>query len=570
MDTPAAAPKVTFDVHPSRYRHWTLTVEGNSSAGARAEAGGRSIGEGEVARLVMKVQPFGGQSSELELKSNSYDLSVDIELADAVQRLRFEHPQVKVCVVTSGHEKIFCAGANIYMLASSTHPFKVNFCKYTNETRLAIEDASQHSGLKFLAACNGATAGGGYELALACDEIVLTDDGSSTVSLPEVPLLGVLPGTGGLTRVVDKRKVRRDLADAFSTLAEGVKGKRAVEWGLVDAVVPRSKFADTVAQRARELAAGSPALDRGPGIQLDAIQPKIDGAAFEYRHVSLKIDEKARTAELTVRAPPGEVPKTAAEALAKGADGYAIRMARELDDALLRLRFDHETIGLVLVRTEGDLAKAHAVGELLSGPEKDSWILRETRLNLARTLRRFDVTARSFFAVVDEKSCFSGPLFELLVACDRSYVLDSGGVRLWPGALSSGALPGWNGLSRLQTRFLAQPEQPQRVLAAAKEGPLEAATANKLGLATVFADDIDFEEELRVAVEERASLSPDALTGMEQNYRFAGPETLATKIFGRLSAWQNWIFIRPNATGERGALTMYGKPERPQFDYRRT
>jgi benzoyl-CoA-dihydrodiol lyase len=516
------------------------------------------------------VQPFGGQSSELELKSNSYDLSVDIELADAVQRLRFEHPQVKVCVVTSGHEKIFCAGANIYMLASSTHPFKVNFCKYTNETRLAIEDASQNSGIRFLAACNGATAGGGYELALACDEIVLTDDGSSTVSLPEVPLLGVLPGTGGLTRVVDKRKVRRDLADAFSTLAEGVKGKRAVEWGLVDAVVPRSKFADTVAQRARELAAGSPALDRGPGIQLDAIQPKIDGAAFEYRHVSLKIDEKARTAELTVRAPPGEVPKTAAEALAKGADGYAIRMARELDDALLRLRFDHETIGLVLVRTEGDLAKAHAVGELLSGPEKDSWILRETRLNLARTLRRFDVTARSFFAVVDEKSCFSGPLFELLVACDRSYLLDSGGVRLWPGALSGGALPGWNGLSRLQTRFLAQPEQAQKVLAAAKEGPLEAATANKLGLATVFADDIDFEEELRVAVEERASLSPDALTGMEQNYRFAGPETLATKIFGRLSAWQNWIFFRPNATGERGALTMYGKPERPQFDYRRT
>jgi len=544
MDTPAAPPKLSFDTHPSRYRHWTLSVEG------------------EIARLTMKVTPFGGANTELELKSNSYDLSVDIELADAVQRLRFEHPQVKACVITSGHEKIFCAGANIYMLASSTHPFKVNFCKYTNETRLAIEDASQHSGLKFLAACNGATAGGGYELALACDEIVLVDDGSSTVSLPEVPLLGVLPGTGGLTRVVDKRRVRRDLADAFSTLAEGVKGKRAVEWGLVDAVVPRSKFADTIAQKARELAAKAPNIERGKGIQLDEIG--------EYKHVSLEIDEKARVAHLTVRAPAGEVPKTAAEALAKGAQGWALRMARELDHALLRLRFEHETIGLVLVRTEGDRAKAHAVGELLAGPEKDSWILRETRLNLARTLRRMDVTARSFFAVVDEKSCFSGPLFELLMACDRQYVLDTDGVAVHPGSLSAGALPGWNGLSRLQTRFLADPAKADKVLAAAKEGPIDAAKANKLGLATVHADDIDFEEELRVAVEERASLSPDALTGMEQNYRFAGPETLATKIFGRLSAWQNWIFIRPNATGERGALTMYGKPERPQFDMRRT
>jgi benzoyl-CoA-dihydrodiol lyase len=552
MDTTAAAPRLTFDVHPSRYRHWSLQIDG------------------EVARLIMKVQPFGGANTELELKSNSYDLSVDIELCDAVQRLRFEHPQVKCCVVTSGHEKIFCAGANIYMLASSTHPFKVNFCKYTNETRLSMEDASQHSGVKFLAACNGATAGGGYELALACDEIVLVEDGSSTVSLPEVPLLGVLPGTGGLTRVVDKRKVRRDLADAFSTLAEGVKGKRAVEWGLVDAVVPRSKFADTIAQKARELAARAPAVDRGPGIQLDAIEPRIDGGLFEYRHVTLKVSEKSRTAELTVRAPAGEVPKSAAEALAKGADGYAIRMARELDDALLRLRFQHENVGLVLVRTEGDRGKAHAVGELLAGPEKESWILRETRLNLARTLRRMDVTARSFFAVVDEKSCFAGPLFELLLACDRQYMLDADGVAMHPGALSGGALPGWNGLSRLQTRFLAQPQQAEKILAAAKEGPLDAAAANRLGLATVHADDIDFEEELRVAVEERASLSPDALTGMEQNYRFAGPETLATKIFGRLSAWQNWIFIRPNATGERGALTMYGKPERAQFDTRRT
>ncbi len=544
MDTTAPAPKLSFDTHPSKYRHWTLSIDG------------------DLARLVMKVQPFGGAQSEIELKSNSYDLSVDIELADAIDRLRFEHPNVKCCVITSAHDRIFCAGANIYMLAASTHPFKVNFCKYTNETRLAIEDASQHSGIRFLAACNGATAGGGYELALACDEIVLTDDGSSTVALPEVPLLGVLPGTGGLTRVVDKRKVRRDLADAFSTLAEGVKGKRAVEWGLVDAVIPRSRFADSIAQRARDLAARAPQVDRGPGIELDPIG--------EYRHVELRVNDKTRVAELTVRAPPGEVPKSAAEALAKGAKGWALRMARELDHAMLRLRFEHENVAVVIVRTEGDRAKAHAAGELLAGPEKDAWILRETRLLLARALRRMDVTARSFFAVVDQKSCFAGPLFELLLACDRSYVLDADGVEMWPGSLSAGELPGWNGLSRLQTRFLADPQRANKALAAAKEGPIAGETANELGLATAFADDIDFEEELRVAVEERASLSPDALTGMEQNYRFAGPETLATKIFGRLSAWQNWIFIRPNATGERGALTMYGKPERPQFDFRRT
>ncbi len=534
MDTPAQAPKLQFDTHPSKYRHWILAVDG------------------EIARLTMKVQPFGGANSELELKSNSYDLSVDIELADAIQRLRFEHPQVKCCMITSAHEKIFCAGANIYMLASSTHPFKVNFCKYTNETRLAIEDASQHSGIRFLAACNGATAGGGYELALACDEIVLIDDGSSTVALPEVPLLGVLPGTGGLTRVVDKRKVRRDLADAFSTLAEGVKGKRAVEWGLVDAVVPRSKFADTIAQRARDLAAKATAVPRGPAVELDPIG--------DYRHVALKLDEKSRRAELTVCGP------TEAKRV-EHASFWPLRMARELDHALLRLRFEHENVGLLIVRTEGDRKIAHQMGELLMA---DDGFTREVRLNLARTLRRLDVTARSLFAVVDQSSCFSGPLFELLLACDRSYVLDADGVEVWPGSLSAGALPGWNGLSRLETRFLADPQRAQRVLAAAKEGPIEAGTANQLGLATVFADDIDFEEELRVAVEERASISPDALTGMEQNFRFAGPETLATKIFGRLSAWQNWIFIRPNATGERGALTMYGKPERPQFDFRRT
>src|SRR6266852_3274816 len=370
MDKPEEAPRPSFETHPSRYRHWTLAVEG------------------EIARLTMKVQPFGGQDAEVELKSNSYDLSVDVELADAVQRLRFSHPSVKTVVITSGHDRIFCAGANIYMLASATHPFKVNFCKYTNETRLYLEEASAQSGLKSLAACNGATAGGGYELALACDEIVLSDDGSSTVSLPEVPLLAVLPGTGGLTRVVDKRKVRRDLADAFSTLAEGVKGKRAVEWGLVDAVVPRSKFAEAIQQRAKALAAAAPQVARGPGIELGPLEPRVSSDRIEYRHVTLELDQGARVGTLTVRAPEGEVPKNAAQALSRGADGWGIRAARELDDALLRLRFHHESIGLLLLRTEGDRAKAHAVGELLSGPDRNEWILRETRLLWQRVLRR--------------------------------------------------------------------------------------------------------------------------------------------------------------------------------------
>ncbi len=552
MDKPSAAPAVSFETHPSRYRHWKLEVDG------------------ELARLTLDVAPFAGVDGKIELKSNSYDLSVDIELADAVQRLRFEHPAVKCVVVTSADPKIFCSGANIYMLAASTHPFKVNFCKYTNETRLSIEEASAQSGQKYLAACNGATAGGGYELALACDQIVLVDDGSSTVSLPEVPLLAVLPGTGGLTRVVDKRKVRRDLADAFSTLAEGVKGKRAVEWGLIDASIPKSRFADGIAARAKELAATAAELARGPGIKLEALEPKVTPQGVEYRHVSLRIDQSAHVAELTVRAPDGEVPAGADAALAKGADGWAIRAARELDDALLRLRFQHENIGLVLLKTAGDLDKAHAVGELLAGKDKDAWILRETRLLWARVLRRLDVTAKSFFAVVDDKSCFAGPLFELLVAADRSFVLESEGVKVRPGQLSAGSLPGWSGLSRLASRFLDAPAKAAAVLSAGREASIQADAANKLGLATVFADDIDFEEELRVAVEERASLSPDALTGMEASYRFPGPETMATKIFGRLSAWQNWIFIRPNATGETGALTLYGKPERPRFDFRRT
>jgi benzoyl-CoA-dihydrodiol lyase len=545
-------PRVDYRTEPSRYKHWSLTFDG------------------PVATLGIDIAEDGGIREGYKLKLNSYDLGVDIELHDAIQRVRFEHPEVRTVVVTSLKDRVFCSGANIFMLGLSSHAWKVNFCKFTNETRLYMEDASENSGLRFLAACNGATAGGGYELALACDEIALTDDGSSTVSLPEVPLLAVLPGTGGLTRVVDKRKVRRDLADAFSTLAEGVKGKRAVQWGLVDAVIPRSKFVEGILARARALAAGASSSSRGPGIQLEALEPKVSPGKVEYRHVTLAVDGSSRIARLEVRAPDQDPPKSAEEALARGAAAWGIRAARELDDALLRLRFLHGEVGLVLLRTAGDRKKAHAAGELLGGPEKDAWILRETRLLWARVLRRLDVTAKSFFAVVDSSSCFAGPLFDLLVAADRSFVLDHALVGCRPGPLAGGLLPSWSGVSRLESRFFKDPSRAQAVLAAGREGEIDAARMDELGLCTVLADEIDFEEELRVAVEERASLSPDALTGMEASYRVVGPETMATKIFGRLSAWQNWIFIRPNATGEHGALTVYGKPERPKFDWRRT
>ncbi len=543
--------QIDFETHPDRYRHWKLAVDG------------------EIARLTMAVELRGGLRDDYELKLNSYDLGVDIELADAVQRLRFEHPEVRAVIVDSGIDRCFCAGANIPMLGSSTHAFKVNFCKFTNETRLTIEDASRHSGLAFLAALNGACAGGGYELALACDDIVLIDDGSSTVSLPEVPLLGVLPGTGGLTRVVDKRKVRRDLADVFCTTSEGVRGKRAVDWKLVDAVAPRSKFGEVVSERAQKLAARRAGRDKGPGVVLDPLAPKVEGGVIEYRYVKVELDDAARTATLTVTGPTDREPRSAAAIQEAGARQWALRAFRELDDALLRLRMNHLHIGVVLVQTRGDLDAVLAVDRALA-ESRDHWLANEILRFQARVLRRMDLSAKSFFALIDEGSCFGGCLFELALAADRIYMLDDedGNVAVALSPLNRDAFPMSNGWSRLRTRFLDDPEQVERVLGAGDRLPTGA--ANDLGLVTVAPDDIDWEDDVRIAVEERASMSPDALTAMEASLRFPGPETLETKIFARLSAWQNWIFQRPNAVGPTGALTKYGQPDRPTFDYTRT
>jgi benzoyl-CoA-dihydrodiol lyase len=501
-----------------------------------------------------------------KLKLNSYDLGVDIELADAVARLRLEHPEVRAVILTGGLERVFCAGANIHMLATSTHGFKVNFCKYTNETRLAIEDACAHSGQHYIAACNGTTAGGGYELALACEEIYLVDDGNSAVSLPEVPLLGVLPGTGGLTRVVDKRKVRRDLADVFATLAEGIKGKRAVEWRLVDGLFPRSRFQEAVRERALALAAQEK-RSKGPGIALDALAPEVTADSVRYRHVELKLNRDQRTAELSIAGPteaPGDL-----DAALRSADFWPLRAFRELDDALLRLRFHYDDIGLVVLKTRGDLEAVRQIDAAL-WEHREHWLANEIVLLMARTLRRLDLTARSLFAVVEEGSCFAGCLLEAALAADRIYMLcdEEGAVRLAASPLNGGVLPMTHGLSRLQVRFLGEPGRADEILSAAE--PFDTDAADQAGLVTAAVDEIDWEDELRVAIEERASLSPDALTGMEANLRFAGAENPDSKVFGRLSAWQNWIFSRPNATGEHGALTLYGKPERPQFNWRRT
>ncbi len=542
---------LAFETRPELYRHWKLAFDG------------------PIATLSMDVQEDGGLSPDYKLKLNSYDLGVDIELADAIQRIRFEHPEVHAVVVSSLKERIFCAGANIMMLRGSSHAWKVNFCKFTNETRLAIEDASEHSGLRFVAALNGICAGGGYELALACDEIILVDDGNSAVSLPEAPLLGVLPGTGGLTRVVDKRRVRRDLADFFSTLVEGVKGKRAVEWRLVDAVYPTSQFKDSVARRARELAATSDRPAGGPAIRLNPLQARIDDSAITYTTVSLALNREKRVAELTIDAPTGPQPSTPDAILAAGDQFWPLRAFRELDDALLRLRVNEPAIGTIVVRTRGDLDAVLAVDRTLAA-HRQHWLVREIILFMKRVLKRLDLTARSVFAFIEPGSAFGGSLFEFALAADRSYMFhddaEENAVALSP--MNGGLLPMSNGLTRLQTRFLGDPDKPAALLA--HDGRFNAGEAVDAGLVTFAPDEIDWDDEVRVAVEARAAFSPDAMTGLEANLRFAGPETMETKIFGRLTAWQNWIFQRPNAVGEKGALKVYGQQGRPEFDWTRT
>jgi benzoyl-CoA-dihydrodiol lyase len=555
----------SFETAPARYRHFKLEIDTQKSPAA--------------ARLSMAVREDEPLVPGYPLKLNSYDLGVDLELADAVQRLRFSHPEVRTVVITSARDRVFCSGANIYMLASSSHAFKVNFCKYTNETRLAIEDACANSQQRYLAAVNGACAGGGYELAMACDEIVLIDDGSSTVALPEVPLLGVLPGTGGLTRLVDKRRVRRDRADVFSTLAEGMRGKRAVEWRLVDKVAPRSRFADAVAERVKALAQASAAAwrsDPGPsaGIELEPLEPEVEADEIRYRFVTLTLDRPRRLAHLSITGPGAtDAPSSAEDLHSKAGRGelWALRAFRELDDALLRLRFHEPLIGLVLLRTRGDLQALRQHDEALH-KLRGYWLGREVLLHMARVLRRMDQTARSFFALGEPESAFGGCLLELLLAADRGYFLDSEErpVRIATSPLNAGSLPIFDGRSRLALRQHADPAKVEEVLTRGARGPIDAREADELGLVTALLDDIDFDDTLRLAIEERISLSPDALTGMEQNLRFPGAESSSDKIFGRLSAWQNWIFIRDNATGDKGALTSYGKPERPSFDWRRT
>jgi benzoyl-CoA-dihydrodiol lyase len=540
-------PEILFQTSPEQYKHWRLEIAG------------------PVATLSMDVQEDETLADGYKLKLNSYDLGVDIELADAVQRIRFEHPEVRAVVITSLKPRIFCAGANIYMLGSSSHAFKVNFCKFTNETRCAIEDDSSHSGRRYIAALNGTASGGGYELAIACDEIYLVDDGNSAVSLPEVPLLGVLPGTGGLTRLVDKRKVRRDRADVFSTLAEGLKGKRAKEWGLIDGYFPTSKFQESIDARVKQLVDNAIAPPKG--IKLTPLEFESTDDSRRYKYVKLKLDRDQRYADLTVHAPEGPQPTTAQEIQELGAAYWPLQAYRELDDALLHLRVNEPLIGLVCLRTEGKAESVLAVDQTLMA-NHDHWLVREIIAQMARVLRRLDLTAKSFFAIVEPGSCFAGNLLELLLASDRSYMLKDSAASLAVSELNQGAFPMSNGLTRMQSRFLAEPEKLDEVFAEKKT--FDTDEAEELGLVTFAPDDLDWEDEIRVAIEERTSLSPDALTGMEASLRFAGPETMDTKIYGRLTAWQNWIFQRPNAVGPEGALTNYGKPTQAHFDYKRT
>ena len=545
---------VDYQTHPDRYKHWRLQFEG------------------PVATLVMEIDEDGGLREGYKLKLNSYDLGVDIELNDAVQRIRFEHPEVRTVIVTSGRDRVFCSGANIFMLGKSSHPWKVNFCKFTNETRNGLEDSSRHSGLKFLAAVNGACAGGGYELAAACDEIILVDDRSSSVSLPEVPLLGVLPGTGGLTRLTDKRKVRHDHADIFCTTPEGIRGKKAKDWRLVDEVVKTQGFAQRVQERAREMAAQSTRPADAKGVLLTPLNKTVAADVVTYGHVSIAIDRAVRTATLTVKAPGGVQPTDVSGIEAAGSNWYPLQMARELEDACLHLRTNELDIGTWALKTQGRVADVLAMDATLEA-NKTHWFVNETLGLLRRTLARLDVSSRSLFALIERDSCFAGTLLEIALAADRSYMLalpdePDTAPKIALSPMNFGTFPMVSHETRLQRRFYDNADEMGAVRAKIGQS-LDADEALALGLVTSAPDDIDWQDEVRIAFEERASMSPDALTGMEANLRFAGKETMETRIFGRLTAWQNWIFIRPNAVGEGGALKVYGTGTKPQFDRNR-
>jgi benzoyl-CoA-dihydrodiol lyase len=556
--------QVSFDANPATYRHWKLDVDG------------------EIAYLRLDIAEDGGIVPGYELKMNSYDLGVDIELYDATQRLRFEHPGVRAVVLTSAKDRNFCAGANIRMLAQSSHPWKVNFCKFTNETRNGIEDATAHSGQTWIAAVNGTAAGGGYELALACEEILLVDDNSSAVSLPEVPLLGVLPGTGGLTRVIDKRRVRKDRADVFATKAEGIRGRQAVEWRLVDEVIPKRQWDEKVRERATAAAARSPRPTDAAGIALPPLEREETDDGIRYRHVEATFDREAGLVNLTVFGPEGDVPDTVERVHELGADFWPLAMTRELDDLILRLRANELELGTWVVRTKGAVEDALAFERVIAEYSGSDWLVNEIRHYFKRVLKRLDVTSRSLVALIEPGSCFAGALLELALACDRQYMLDgfmedagntNGGEEGEPAQLvlsasNFGTFPMGNGLSRLGSRFWGDDETVAK-LRQETDRRIDAAEAMTLGLVTDAPDDIDWEDEVRIMLEERASLSPDALTGMEANHRFVGPETMETRIFGRLTAWQNWIFVRPNASGEDGALRRYGTGRKAEFDRKR-
>jgi benzoyl-CoA-dihydrodiol lyase len=551
QDTQIRPGSVDFQTEPARYKHWRMSFDG------------------AVATLTMDVSEDNGIRPGYKLKLNSYDLGVDIELHDALQRIRFEHPEIRTVIITSAKPRVFCSGANIYMLGQSSHAWKVNFCKFTNETRNGIEDSSRHSGLKFLAALNGTTAGGGYELALACDEIILVDDRSSAVSLPEVPLLGVLPGTGGLTRVTDKRKVRRDLADIFCTTSDGIRGQRAKDWRLVDEVVKTQQFAEHVKKRATELTARSDRPREAKGVALTPLTRTMDEDGVHYETVGALVDRRARTVTITVKAPVGAAPATLDEALALGADWWPLKMARELDDAILSLRTNELELGLWILKTSGDAGAVLATDEFIL-KNVENWFVREVVGVMRRTFARLDVTARSMFAVVEPDSCFAGTLLELALAADRVYMLDTqeGDARstVTLTEMNFGPLPMVNHLSRLDARFY-QDEKHIGELHGRVGQEISASEAVAAGLVTAAPDDLDWQDELRIAIESRAALSPDACTGLEANLRFGLPETMETRVFGRLSAWQNWIFIRPNAVGPSGALKVYGTGSPVKFNW---